>query len=163
MWVVRYRDWVAATMRRVHRASKGRVGYVHVPDMEGTGYAELVRYLSLGGVIAVAALCIAVFRVSSERRRGRWLAVQISAVLVAALALWTGLVVGVHLGYGEWQGAADAGDQAYADGAKLVGSLVFGWMPSGFLAVLGWSFLTVARRFSRRLARHAARSPRDGG
>lgn len=126
-------------------------------------HAELVRYLSLGGLIAVAALCIAVFRVSSERRRGRWLAAQISAVLVAALALWTGLVVGVHLGYAEWQGAADAGDQAYADGAKLVGSLVFGWIPSGFLAVLGWSFLTVARRFSRRLARHAARSPRDGG
>ncbi len=125
-------------------------------------HAELVRYLSLGGLIALSALSAAVFGVSSERRRGAWLAFQIGAVLLATLALWTGLVVGVHMGYGEWQSAPDAGDQAYADGAKLIGSVLFGWMPAGLLAALGWLFLTVARRVSGRLSRSSPQGPRNG-
>ena len=125
-------------------------------------HAELVTHLSLGGVIALAALCIAVFGVSSERRRGVWLASQFGAVLIAALALWAALVVGVHVGYGEWQSAPNAGDQAFADGAKLTGSFLFGWIPSGFLAVLGWCCLTVAKKVAGRLLRSAADSPREG-
>ncbi|WP_353942629.1 PDZ domain-containing protein [Streptomyces sp. HUAS MG91] len=39
----RYRDWVEANRRQVHETSAGRLGYVHVPDMFGTGYAEFVR------------------------------------------------------------------------------------------------------------------------
>ena len=65
-------------------------------------HAELVKYLSLGGLTALAALCLAVFGVSTERRRGVWVAAQIGAVLVAALTLWAALVLGVHMGYGEW-------------------------------------------------------------
>ncbi len=43
----RYRDWVEANRARVHRATRGRVGYVHVPDMGATGFAEFHRsYLS---------------------------------------------------------------------------------------------------------------------
>ena len=125
-------------------------------------HAELVKYLSLGGIIALAALCLAVFGVSSERRRGVWLASQFGAVLIAALALWAALVVGVHVGYGEWQSASNAGDQAFADGAKIMGSFLFGWIPSGFLAVVGWCFLTVAKKVSGRLPRSATGSPREG-
>lgn len=125
-------------------------------------HAELVKYLSLGGIIALAALCIAVFGVSSERRRGVRLAAQFGAVLIAALALWAALVVGVHVGYGEWQSAPNAGDQAFADGAKLTGSFLFGWIPSVFLAVLGWCFLTVAKKVAGRLRRSASDSPREG-
>ena len=120
--------------------------------------AELVKYLSLGGLLALAALCLAVFGVSTERRRAVWVISQIGAVLVAALALWAGLVVGVHMGYGEWQSSPGAGDQAYADGAKLTGALLFGWMPAGFLAVLGWSLLTVARNVSAHLPRSGSGS-----
>jgi tricorn protease len=39
----RYREWVEATRRRVHEATGGRVGYIHVPDMGPKGYAEFHR------------------------------------------------------------------------------------------------------------------------
>lgn len=41
---LRYRDWVESNRAYVHAASKGRVGYVHVPDMGPGGYAEFHRY-----------------------------------------------------------------------------------------------------------------------
>lgn len=119
-------------------------------------HAELVKYLSLGGLIALAVLCMAVFGVSAERRRSVRVASQIGSVLVAALALWAALVVGVRMGYGEWQSSPGAGDQAYADGAKLTGALLFGWMPAGFFAALGWCLLTVAKRVSGWMSRSTA-------
>ena len=39
----RYREWVSANRARVHEATKGRVGYVHVPDMQARGYSEFHR------------------------------------------------------------------------------------------------------------------------
>jgi tricorn protease len=39
----RYREWVSANRARVHEATGGRVGYVHVPDMGARGYAEFHR------------------------------------------------------------------------------------------------------------------------
>ena len=44
---LRYQAWVAENRRRVHAATAGRVGYVHVPDMVGSGWAELHRDLRL--------------------------------------------------------------------------------------------------------------------
>ncbi|MBE7464348.1 MAG: PDZ domain-containing protein [Planctomycetes bacterium] len=41
--LARYRDWVNANRARVERESKGRVGYIHVPDMSPHGYAEFHR------------------------------------------------------------------------------------------------------------------------
>ena len=40
----RYRDWVERNRRWVHEHSKGRVGYVHLPDMMSAGFAEFHRY-----------------------------------------------------------------------------------------------------------------------
>jgi tricorn protease len=40
----RYRDWVETKRRWVHEQSKGRVGYLHLPDMMSAGYAEFHRY-----------------------------------------------------------------------------------------------------------------------
>ena len=39
----RYREWVEANRRRVHEATDGHVGYVHIPDMGAHGYAEFHR------------------------------------------------------------------------------------------------------------------------
>jgi tricorn protease len=39
----RYRDWVEGKREHVHRATDGRVGYVHVPDMGPDGFAEFHR------------------------------------------------------------------------------------------------------------------------
>ncbi|TBR18673.1 peptidase [bacterium] len=39
----RYREWVEGNRRKVHAATKGKVGYIHVPDMGPTGYAEFHR------------------------------------------------------------------------------------------------------------------------
>jgi len=40
----RYREWVEDNRRRVHEATDGRVGYVHIPDMGSFGYSEFHRY-----------------------------------------------------------------------------------------------------------------------
>ena len=40
---VRYRAWVEANRQRVHQATDGRVGYIHIPDMGGEGFAEFHR------------------------------------------------------------------------------------------------------------------------
>jgi tricorn protease len=42
-WTLRYRAWVDANRRRVHEATDGRIGYVHIPDMGPVGYAEFHR------------------------------------------------------------------------------------------------------------------------
>ncbi len=39
----RYREWVEENRSTVHSISKGLVGYVHIPDMVDTGYAEFHR------------------------------------------------------------------------------------------------------------------------
>ncbi|ACU34631.1 peptidase S41 [Actinosynnema mirum DSM 43827] len=42
---LRYHAWVADRRARVHELSGGRVGYLHVPDMMGAGWAQLHRDL----------------------------------------------------------------------------------------------------------------------
>jgi tricorn protease len=42
---LRYHDWVADRRARVHELSGGRLGYLHVPDMVGAGWAQLHRDL----------------------------------------------------------------------------------------------------------------------
>ncbi len=42
---LRYHDWVADRRAAVHRATEGRVGYLHVPDMMALGWAQLHRDL----------------------------------------------------------------------------------------------------------------------
>ena len=41
---LRYRDWVERNRAYIHKVSKGRVGYVHVPDMGPRGFSEFHRY-----------------------------------------------------------------------------------------------------------------------
>ena len=41
--VARYRDWVNSNRGEVHAVSGGRVGYVHIPDMDKLGFAEFYR------------------------------------------------------------------------------------------------------------------------
>ena len=44
---LRYREWVEKNKEYVHKKSKGKVGYIHIPDMMAAGYAEFHRhYLS---------------------------------------------------------------------------------------------------------------------
>ena len=39
----RYRAWVERNRARVHKLSEGRVGYIHIPDMQNPGFAEFYR------------------------------------------------------------------------------------------------------------------------
>jgi tricorn protease len=41
---VYYREWVEKNRAWVHERSGGRVGYLHVPDMQAAGFAEFHRY-----------------------------------------------------------------------------------------------------------------------
>ncbi|MGD0061460.1 MAG: PDZ domain-containing protein [Verrucomicrobiia bacterium] len=40
----RYREWVETNRRVVHERTRGRVGYVHIPNMGPLGYSEFHRY-----------------------------------------------------------------------------------------------------------------------
>jgi len=40
---VRYRDWVESNRALVHERTGGRIGYLHLPDMQALGYAEFHR------------------------------------------------------------------------------------------------------------------------
>jgi len=42
-WAVRYRDWVNQNRTLVDKASDGRIGYVHIPDMMDSGLVELAK------------------------------------------------------------------------------------------------------------------------
>jgi tricorn protease len=44
---LRYHAWVADRRARTHELSDGRVGYLHVPDMTGVGWAQLHRDLRI--------------------------------------------------------------------------------------------------------------------
>jgi tricorn protease len=44
---LRYQDWVAGRREHVHAISDGRIGYLHVPDMIASGWAQLHRDLRL--------------------------------------------------------------------------------------------------------------------
>lgn len=44
---LRYRDWVEHNRATVHRETKGKVGYVHVPNMGPLGFSEFHRYYSM--------------------------------------------------------------------------------------------------------------------
>jgi tricorn protease len=39
----RYRDWVEQNRRYVHESTQNQVGYIHIPDMMGNGFAEFHR------------------------------------------------------------------------------------------------------------------------
>jgi tricorn protease len=39
----RYREWVEENRRKVHMLSQGRVGYIHIPNMVQSGFAEFHR------------------------------------------------------------------------------------------------------------------------
>ncbi len=42
-FMLRYRAWVERNRQRVHEATEGQVGYVHIPDMGSHGFAEFHR------------------------------------------------------------------------------------------------------------------------
>jgi hypothetical protein len=50
------------------------------------------------------------------------------------------------MGYGAWQSVPNAGEDAYADGAKLVGSFMFGWIPAGIVSLISWGLLALMKR-----------------
>jgi tricorn protease len=63
---LRYLDWVAANRRKVDEATQGRVGYVHIPDMDGAGLKEFSR--TYYPQFAKAALIV-----DARHNRGGWI------------------------------------------------------------------------------------------
>ncbi len=41
---IRYREWVESNKRLVHQRSEGKLGYIHIPNMSASGYAEFHRH-----------------------------------------------------------------------------------------------------------------------
>jgi len=85
---LRYQRWVAERREYVHAATDGRVGYVHVPDMVGTGWAELHRDLRVE--VAREGLVIDV-----RDNRGGHTSALVLETLGRAVRAWD---VGRHIG-----------------------------------------------------------------
>ncbi len=45
--MLRYREWVEKNREYVHKKTKNRIGYVHIPDMGAWGYSEFHRYYGI--------------------------------------------------------------------------------------------------------------------
>lgn len=101
----------------------------------------LYTYLAVG---ALAALGLIAFGVLRFRGLG-----QALACLLATLALWAGLFLGVHMGYGAWQRVPDAGTDAFADGADLTGAFMLGWLPAAVTCLAMLAVLHLAKRTLR--------------
>lgn len=108
-------------------------------------------WFSLGGLISLALLCLGVLRF---RIIG-----QIVCVFAAILALWWGIWFGVHMGYGAWQSSPNPGDDAYADGAKLVGSFMLGWIPASFVCLVMWGLMTLVKKLIKGKPDSASETP----
>ena len=106
----------------------------------------LLAWLCGGVVVAVALVVIAV-------RRFRWLG-QVSSLLTATVVLWFSLAAGVSHGYGAWQTSPNPPDEAFADGAALTGSVMFGWLPAGLFCVVCWAAVAAPVLLRARTARH---------
>ena len=63
---------------------------------------------------------------------------QVLVLLLAFVVIWLSLILGVYWGYGAWQSMPDPPEEAFADGADLAGSVLFGWMPSGLGCLVVW-------------------------
>ena len=91
----------------------------------------------------------------SWKASGRGPIGQVLVLLLAVAVVWCALILAVGWGYDAWQSMPDAPDEAFADGAALTGSLLFGWMPSGFGCLLIW-IVGHAVRHTRNRARDRA-------
>jgi hypothetical protein len=64
--------------------------------------------------------------------------VQCISLVLGTLILWVGIFLGTHYGYGAWQSMPNPPEEAFADGAQLTGSVIFGWIPAGMATYAWW-------------------------
>ncbi len=98
----------------------------------------LYSHLSYGLPMAlVAGVCAAAIG-------GRLL--KSGVMLVGVLAFWVALFLGNHYGFGAWQTVPNPPEEAFVDGALLVGSLMGGWLPGGLLVVVAYALGALLQR-----------------
>lgn len=93
-------------------------------------------------IVLVAGACAA--------RLGHWLT-RLGLLGLGVLVFWLGLFLGTHIGYGVWQAVDNPPEEAFADGAGLVGTLIAGWLPGCMLAGAAFLVSSLARRMGSRL------------
>lgn len=99
--------------------------FIALNELEAVLYPTLAGGGLLGGLLAWFA----------ATRKSPFLFLPL--LLVAVVVVWFSLAAGMHFGYGAWQGIDNPPAEAFADGADLTGSVMFGWIPSGlFCAVV---------------------------
>lgn len=86
--------------------------------------------LTWGGISLIGAVLLTFL---SAAQTNRW--VQSLCFLLSVACVWIGLVWGTMMGYDTWQSMPEPPDEAFADGAHLTGSIMFGWFPATFLCV----------------------------
>ena len=93
-------------------------------------------------IVLVAGACAA--------RLGHWVA-RLGLLGLGVLVFWLGLFLGTHIGYGAWQAVDNPPEEAFADGAGLVGTLIAGWLPGCMFAGAAFLVSAFARRMGARL------------
>ncbi len=103
------------------------------------GPFELLFYPTFGAGCALGTFL-------SWKASGRGPMGQVLVLLLAVTVVWFSLILAVGWGYDAWQSMPGAPDEAFADGASLAGSLLFGWLPSGFGCLMVWIIGHAVRR-----------------
>ncbi|MAI66282.1 MAG: hypothetical protein CMJ26_00210 [Phycisphaerae bacterium] len=70
--------------------------------------------------------------------------------IVSILINWIAIFLGVHMGYGAWQNMPNPPEEAFADGAKLMMSLIGGWIPGSILFALMFLIIKLFKSFSKK-------------
>jgi hypothetical protein len=94
---------------------------------------ELLTYLLSGLIIGVGLVVWGAFH-------KKWM-VRLLAFVVGILVIWYGLVMGVVNGFSAWQQSPDPPPEAFKDGGPMVGMLVFGWIPAGFVCLFAYGLV----------------------
>ena len=71
---------------------------------------------------------------------------RFGVMLAGVLAFWVALFLGNHYGFYAWQTVPNPPEEAFTDGAILVGSLMGGWLPGGLIVVVAYGLGALLRR-----------------
>ena len=102
----------------------------------------------------VFLICLAIglpfgFLVTVFASKAKSLFARVPLCLLAVLIVWLTLFLGVTQGYDAWQALPNPPEEAFADGAKLTGVVIAGWLPATICVASAYAFLMLLGKFTR--------------
>lgn len=150
-------DGLAAADQLLACPRGGRETVLDSVNFDIQSYGMLIALNELQSVLypSLAGGCLVGGALAWFAATRKSLFVCLPLLLFAVIAVWFSLAAGMHFGYGAWQGIDNPPEEAFADGADLTGSILFGWMPSGIFCALVFVLTRVVWRRRQSLAKAA--------